>query len=634
MVDLIYRSDTGVDIGVLKNYKLDMAYGSDENDFEISIPIEAHCIQEHFFIYIEGTEIGGIVDTIKADVENKIVTYSGRTWHGILANILTTKEYAMEGNAADVLNLLLADCSLSELFEFEDLEYEVNYVLKKHSNLYDGLTQILKDVGLKLLMKFDSKVGKVILSANYIADYSVNDEFDSTQVDFVVSNNYNPTNHLICYAEDVDRTIHLFTDENGGLLNVYSDKCDKDPFGNYYPKEDIDYITDTSNQKIFGLREVAELLDCTDSPTYNYVHTASSKLTDIWDVKYADYYYIDYDEETEEDAEPRFKQYEATEKEGYVKIDSVEAQLLAGDYSIWLNNCENYYYYNGTKYIQYKKIYNGGKEFAYVIVPGTKKPKNWDKEYSMYYISDGAGGYTQVGKDSKEYYKVQTERPSNWNSNKGYTNYYFKQTYIKLTKEPSDWNKKYKNYYTKNSAGICVKVTGSKAPKFVKHKYYSYNKAGFTKISEQKSTPKWQAKKYYTKYSKQVIPKWHADYTYYNKFENLYTAPEVPSFSDVYKKGQVIVPPKLQKGNVYYRYIDNYAKMVEAGTEHLREVWENAQAISADLDSESNFDIGDIVGAREDVTGIFVVQKITKKIITIENNILTISYEIGGYING
>ena len=68
--------------------------------------------------------------------------------------------------------------------------------------------------------------------------------------------------------------------------------------------------------------------------------------------------------------------------------------------------------------------------------------------------------------------------------------------------------------------------------------------------------------------------------------------------------------------------------MVAGGLSRLEESY-NCDEISVDLDAEQNFDINDIVGAKEKKTGIKVVQPITKKIVTIKDNIETIEYEIG-----
>lgn len=69
-----------------------MAYGRDENNFEVTIAIEDHCCEPECRIYMgdsddgknQWTEIGGIIDAIKLNTESGDITYSGRTWHGIM----------------------------------------------------------------------------------------------------------------------------------------------------------------------------------------------------------------------------------------------------------------------------------------------------------------------------------------------------------------------------------------------------------------------------------------------------------------------------------------------------------------------------------------------------------------------
>lgn len=83
-MDLIYADETRKDLGVLNSYSLDMAYGSDENDFTCSVDRRDHCCSEGYFIYVEDEEYGGIVDSIRVDTESDEIRYIGRTWHGIL----------------------------------------------------------------------------------------------------------------------------------------------------------------------------------------------------------------------------------------------------------------------------------------------------------------------------------------------------------------------------------------------------------------------------------------------------------------------------------------------------------------------------------------------------------------------
>lgn len=85
-MDLVYANRERQDIGVLRSPELDLAFGSEENDFECKIPLADACCDSGYLIYAEGTEYGGIVDNITVDTASDSVTYSGRTWHGVLGS--------------------------------------------------------------------------------------------------------------------------------------------------------------------------------------------------------------------------------------------------------------------------------------------------------------------------------------------------------------------------------------------------------------------------------------------------------------------------------------------------------------------------------------------------------------------
>lgn len=85
-MDLVYANRERQEIGVLPMPELDLAFGSEENDFECKIPLADACCDSGYLIYAEGTEYGGIVDNITVDTASDSVTYSGRTWHGVLGS--------------------------------------------------------------------------------------------------------------------------------------------------------------------------------------------------------------------------------------------------------------------------------------------------------------------------------------------------------------------------------------------------------------------------------------------------------------------------------------------------------------------------------------------------------------------
>lgn len=65
------------------------------------------------------------------------------------------------------------------------------------------------------------------------------------------------------------------------------------------------------------------------------------------------------------------------------------------------------------------------------------------------------------------------------------------------------------------------------------------------------------------------------------------------------------------------------------GTDKLKELWEPDE-LSIDFTGDSDsYDIGDVVGAYDNVTRLSVCAEITKKIVKVKNGQITISYEVG-----
>ena len=83
-MDLIYTDAERADQGVLRAYALDLSYGKEENDFEITLGEKDARLETGAFVYVENTEYGGMVDGLKTHTDEDTIIYKGRTWHGIL----------------------------------------------------------------------------------------------------------------------------------------------------------------------------------------------------------------------------------------------------------------------------------------------------------------------------------------------------------------------------------------------------------------------------------------------------------------------------------------------------------------------------------------------------------------------
>lgn len=225
-MDLIYANTAHEDLGVLQDYKLDLAFGQDENNFKLQIPTAAHCCDEGYYLYIDGTEYGGIIDSIQSDTGAQEVVYSGRTWHGVLNSKVIEPDsgashLVLSGEANTVLGDLISRLGLTELFTASTAASGLtisSYQVPRYIAAYDGIRKMLETVGGKLRFTFSG--GKVELAAVPRSDYTQDRELDSDLVDIKVLRNYHPVNHLICLGrgELAEReVVHLYRDAAGAI---------------------------------------------------------------------------------------------------------------------------------------------------------------------------------------------------------------------------------------------------------------------------------------------------------------------------------------------------------------------------------------------------------------------------------
>lgn len=225
-MDLIYTNENREDIGVLKDYTFDLAFGSGENDFELTLDVSNHCCKADCLVYIENTEYGGIIDKVNVITKSDKLVYKGRTWHGILGSKILTPDageayLTVSGEANKVLGSLLERIDLTDLFEVSEEDSGLTiptYSFSRYTDAYLGITNMLTSVSGKL--KFNFRSGKVIVSASPIVDYSQTEQFDNDQVELTVEKTYNSTNHLICLGKGdlaARQVLHLYVDNNGNV---------------------------------------------------------------------------------------------------------------------------------------------------------------------------------------------------------------------------------------------------------------------------------------------------------------------------------------------------------------------------------------------------------------------------------
>ena len=230
-MDLIYADASRKDIGVIMDCTFDLAFGADENNFECILDLNSHCCQPGDYLYMDGTEYGGIVDSLEVDTDAGSVTYRGRTWHGILAGKVLCPDAGQDylvvtGEANTVVGQLLERVGLSDLFKVPVQPSGIivsSYSMNRYVDAYTGIRKMLSSVHAKLQVSYDGN--QVVLSTVPLVDYSLDEEWDSSQIGFVVTQNAHPVNHVVCLGKgDLKerQVLHLYADTSGAISRTQS----------------------------------------------------------------------------------------------------------------------------------------------------------------------------------------------------------------------------------------------------------------------------------------------------------------------------------------------------------------------------------------------------------------------------
>ena len=275
-----------IDQGILNHFEMDLAFGSSENNFECKIPSDLHCCEAGYFLYIEGTEYGGIIDQLEVRSESKEVVYSGRTWQGIIqskvimplksgesstadvtittsdsSGSLVDKYLVISGEANKCIQFILNRLGLNSLFVasvFSSGNSLNKFKFDRFINGYDGIMKMLASIGMK--MKIQYIQGKVEVSAVPKYDYSTDEEFDASMVNITLKKKVNAVNHLICLGSgDLDQrqVIHLYADKYGNISQTQT-QTGIDEYTAIYDYSSVESYDELFNQGVEELRNLWE----------------------------------------------------------------------------------------------------------------------------------------------------------------------------------------------------------------------------------------------------------------------------------------------------------------------------------------------------------------------------------------
>ena len=257
-MELVIADASGRAVSQTDECVLDMAYGSDENDFELTVDMRL-APPRGGMVYVDGTEWGGWVDEATVDTESGMVTCRGRTVHGVLAakRIVPdagTARWSVSCPLGEAVSRVLNRVGLLGRYEVGIVpSMSVSHSFDRFCDAYSGLRDLLGSNGLKLTMACAE--GRVVVGAEPIS--SIGGEVDSDVIDFEITDVVRCVNHLVCggTGEAEDRVvIDFYADASGAV---------------------------SKTQTLFGVDEITAFYDYTNANEEKLEEEGRAKLEDM-----------------------------------------------------------------------------------------------------------------------------------------------------------------------------------------------------------------------------------------------------------------------------------------------------------------------------------------------------------------
>ena len=224
-MDIVIMDASGAALRQTDDFSLDLAYGDDENDFELSA-VAGPALSQGMRWCVDGTPYGGIVDTVGISSTSDGVTalsYKGRDVHGVMAAKVIEPDagqayLTVSGEANAVIGQMLSRLSVDSWLRASGDESGIQvsgYRFNRYVDLWTGLRMMLSSVSARLAVAFED--GSPVLSAVPSDTYG---DVPSELVDFDAERTYRAVNHLIGLGtgELAAREVaHWYADASGAV---------------------------------------------------------------------------------------------------------------------------------------------------------------------------------------------------------------------------------------------------------------------------------------------------------------------------------------------------------------------------------------------------------------------------------
>jgi len=237
--------------GILHNYTVDFDITINTqnitNDFELktNLPLPEDILfsenEISTWIFIDDTEFGGIITGYTIDIENNVITYTGRTWRGMLSNYIIEPPIGQDYlTVSGLLSDIIENLPISPMMEVEAAAYSIgSYDFERFIPTFDGIVSLLAAANsdLRLFVNFEQTPntpdGVVTLTIDERRDLRNQIDFSqdyNSNINLKITRNGQTPKKLICLGQGegaLQEVVELYADDDWNISTT--------PIANAYP---------------------------------------------------------------------------------------------------------------------------------------------------------------------------------------------------------------------------------------------------------------------------------------------------------------------------------------------------------------------------------------------------------------
>lgn len=261
-MDIILANKALVEQGVIyTDYSLDFDT-TDTMDYKLTATREIYDkLSTATYLYIPGTEYGGIIDSITHNTSDDSIVASGRSFRGLLNSKIIAPDSGQDykvvsGNLAEILDSILKDNNLDYLYMIDPALAWItlsNYQIARYCSVLYLLNALESKTRLSLYLAWSARYHKVVITYRQPIDWTSKSLY--VQANITTTKTSHKVNHLICLGsgELKDRMrVDLYADTQGNISTVQSITGADEYTQVYdYPNtKDVDELTTSGTTKL------------------------------------------------------------------------------------------------------------------------------------------------------------------------------------------------------------------------------------------------------------------------------------------------------------------------------------------------------------------------------------------------